>query len=205
MAPSICVHDQGWLRVHRSPELTITSIDGIGAFDKISRHFGWPIAWQWSRHATIVAARIVGNWAGSHQLHALETCRSVLWHWAPLASNFHRGPHWQTEPVRCLHEGMSRTSPVVGGNAKCHFRHAAVAHKLCSAHKEALWRPPRTPVAPQTGCSGCSAFFTSFPLSQLQVWPSTRRLWPPLCNLCSGRGVGWRAWWLAHAVKEVPE
>ena len=58
-----------------------------------------------ARHP-VVAARIVGNWAGSHQLHALETCRSVLWHWAPLASNFHRGPHWQTEPVRCLHDGM---------------------------------------------------------------------------------------------------
>ena len=52
------------------------------------------------------------NWAGSHQLHALKTCRSVLWHWASLASNFHRGPLWQTEPVRCLHEGCPGQAPL---------------------------------------------------------------------------------------------
>ena len=79
-----------------------------------------PIAWQWSKHATPVSLpESLGNWEGSHQLHALKTCRSVLWHWVLLASNFHRGPQWQTEPVRCLHEEMSRTSPVMGGNAKC--------------------------------------------------------------------------------------
>ena len=34
------------------------------------------------------------------------------------ASNFHRGLHWQTELACCLCEGMWRTSPIMGGNAK---------------------------------------------------------------------------------------
>ena len=119
-----------------------------------------PIVWQWSKHATPLSLpESLGNWVDSHQLHALKTCRSVLWYWAPLASNFHRGPHWQTESVRCLHEGMSRTSPRHGWQREVsmkveqHFRDTRLM-PTTTEPDPALLRSQGGPLAaaPFTGC-----------------------------------------------------
>ena len=46
-----------------------------------------------SRHATPLSLpESLGNWGGSHQLHALKTW-SVLWHWAPVSIEL---PSWSS-------------------------------------------------------------------------------------------------------------
>ena len=91
-----------------------------------------------------------------------------------------------------------------------HFRDT----RMMPTMTEAFGRPPRPPVAPQTGCSGLShsvsvfcrsAVFASHPLSQRNC-----RCGRPLdvfghhFSACNSRcWVGgaspWRAWWLAYA------
>ena len=151
--------------VHEAATLPF-SLGGLGirsAFrSRESAHWAsWAdcLAMVKARHP-IVAARIV--W-GIGQVHTScmpwRRAGLVLWRWARLASNFHRGPHWQTEPVRCLHEGNVQDQPRCGWQREVslkveqHFRDTWLLPTMTEPD-QALLRSQGGPLAavPFTSC-----------------------------------------------------